>query len=105
LRQSPIMPIDKMESGETGIEMAIQSECMRGKKMTKNFIIAVVMAYSIGVTNVAISASPYNSHEKLEDQLPYIIIGIFSGISIFLLVNWFFKLRSNKASKATKKRR
>jgi hypothetical protein len=72
---------------------------------TKNFIIAIIAICSVGITNIAVCASAYNSHGKLEDELPYIIIGIFSGISLFMFINWLFKPRFNKASKTAKRRR
>jgi hypothetical protein len=71
---------------------------------TKHFITLIIAAYSIGVTHVAVCASAYISHEPLKDQLPFIIIGSLSGISLFLLVNWLFKPRANK-DKTIKKRR
>jgi hypothetical protein len=72
---------------------------------TKHFITVVIAACSVGGTNVAVCASAYISHGKLEDELPYVIIGSFSGICLFLFINWLFKPHSNKASKTPKKRR
>jgi hypothetical protein len=69
---------------------------------TKNFITVVIAACGVGVTNVAVCASAYNAQGKLEHQLPYVIIGSFSGIFLFLFINWLF---SHKASKIPKKRR
>ncbi len=72
---------------------------------TKSFISTVIAASSVGVTNIAISASPYISNGKPEEELPYIIIGGISGISLFLLVNWIFKPRPKKSTKTSKRRR
>ncbi|MEI6706732.1 MAG: hypothetical protein WCK96_06295 [Methylococcales bacterium] len=71
---------------------------------TKHFITLIIAAYSIGISNVAVCASSYISHEPLKDQLPAIIIGSLSGISLFLLVNWLFKPRANKDKKIKKRR-
>jgi hypothetical protein len=71
----------------------------------KNFITTFIAVCSVSVTDVAICASPYISHGKLEDELPDIIIGSFSGIFLFLFVNWLFKPRSNNKGKVPKKRR
>jgi hypothetical protein len=72
---------------------------------TKNFISAVIAVGFISMTEVALAASAYISHGKLEDELPIIISGSLTGIFLFLFINWLFKPKVNKISKTPKKRK
>jgi hypothetical protein len=66
---------------------------------TKNFITVVIAACGVGVTNVAVCASAYNTQGKLEHQLPYVIIGGFQASSFFCLLIGFFPIKPPKHPK------